>query len=124
MARIRVGFAPTTRHMVGMLPTPKFTDQERTQIAKDRDTGESLYTVTVFVMEDERAEAIKVTVPKSGLPDGLNVGMFVRPVDLFATPWARVFNGQIQDGIAYRASALELLGSPVPVSGGTPDDLA
>lgn len=71
MARIRVGFAQTTRHMVGMLPTPKFTDQERTQIAKDRDTGESLYTVTVFVMEDERAEAIKVTVPKSGLSNGL-----------------------------------------------------
>jgi hypothetical protein len=124
MARIRVGFSQTTRHMVGMLPTPKFTDQERTQIAKDRDTGESLYTVTVFVMEDERAEAIKVTVPKSGLPNGLNVGMFVRPVDLFATPWARVFNGQIQDGIACRAAALELQGSPVPVSGSASEDLA
>lgn len=124
MARIRVGITPTTRHMVGVLPTPKFTDQERTQIAKDRDTGESLYTVALFVMEDERAEALKVTVPKSGLPNGLNVGMFVRPVDLFATPWARIFNGQLQDGIAYRAAALELLGSPVPATATTPEDLA
>lgn len=61
---------------VGMLLTPEFTDQERTQIATDRDTGESLYTVTVFVMEDDRADTIKVTVPKSGLPNGRNVGTF------------------------------------------------
>jgi hypothetical protein len=32
----------------------------------------------------------------------------VRPVELFATPWARIFNGQLSDGVAYRAARLEL----------------
>lgn len=123
-SRIRVGFTSTTRHMVGVLQTPKFTDMEKTQIATDRETGEPLYTVTLFVMEDERAETIKVTVPKSGLPNGLNVGVFVRPLDLFATPWARVFNGQLQDGIAYRASGLELMTPPAPPVVDEPSEIA
>ncbi|MEU4209929.1 hypothetical protein AB0F13_08005 [Streptomyces sp. NPDC026206] len=123
MARIRVGDLPSTRRMIGSLPVPKYTDQEKTTLATDRETGQPLYTVTLFVMEDERAEAMKITVPKDGLPNGLNVGSFVRPVDLFATPWARVFNGQLQDGIAYRAAALELLASAAPVAD-EPGDLA
>ncbi|MFC7966108.1 SCO3933 family regulatory protein [Streptomyces cinereoruber] len=124
MARIRVGFTSTTRHMLGVLPTPKFTDMEKTQLATDRETGEPLYTVTLFVMEDGAAEAIKVTVPKSGLPNGLNVGAFVRPLDLFATPWARVFNGQLQDGIAYRASGLEVVAMPAPQVADEPSEIA
>ncbi|WP_405597769.1 hypothetical protein OG741_14490 [Streptomyces sp. NBC_01410] len=35
--------------------------------------------------------------------------MTVRPVELFATPWARIFNGQLSDGVAYRAARLELV---------------
>ncbi|WP_236241974.1 hypothetical protein [Streptomyces sp. CC228A] len=123
-SRIRVGFTSTTRHMVGMLQTPKFTDMEKTQIATDRETGEPLYTITLFVMEDERAETIKVTVPKSGLPNGLNLGSFVRPLNLFATPWARVFNGQLQDGVAYRASGLELLAVSAPTVVDEPSEIA
>jgi len=112
MARIRVGLLPSTMFMVGTLPVPKIADQETGKIATDRDTGEDLFTLTVFLMEDGRAEQMKITVPKSGLPDGLNLGVPVRPVDLFAFPWARVFNGQLSDGVAYRASALELAGAP------------
>lgn len=122
MARIRVGLLPSTRFMVGTLPVPKYTDQEKTTLATDRESGQPLYTVTLFVMEEERAEAMKITVPKDGLPNGLNVGSFVRPVDLFATPWARVFNGQLQDGIAYRAASLELVAA-APVAA-EPGDLA
>ncbi|MFI0785358.1 hypothetical protein ACH4Q6_07155 [Streptomyces lydicus] len=117
MARIRVGLLDSTRFMVGTLPMPKFADQEKTQIATDRDNGQPLYTVTVFLMEDERAEAMKITVPKGGLPDGLMPGVAVRPVDLFATPWARIFNGQLSDGIAYRAGSLELAAPVVPDAG-------
>lgn len=112
MARIRVGLLPSTMFMVGTLPVPKITDQETGKIAQDRDTGEDLFTLTVFLMEDGRAEQMKITVPKSGLPDGLNLGLPVRPVDLFAIPWARMFNGQLSDGIAYRAASLELAAAP------------
>jgi hypothetical protein len=31
------------------------------------------------------------------------------PVELFATPWARIFNGSLSDGIAYRAGRLDLV---------------
>ncbi|MDT0451958.1 SCO3933 family regulatory protein [Streptomyces hesseae] len=123
MARIRVGLLASTRFMVGTLPVLKFTDQEKTTPATDRESNQPLYTVTLFLMEEERAEAMKITVPKDGLPNGLNVGQLIRPVDLFATPWARVFNGQLQDGIAYRAAALELLAPAAPVAD-EPGDLA
>jgi hypothetical protein len=113
MARIRVGLLESTTFMVGTLPVPKYTDQEKTTFATDRETGVKLYTVTVFLMEDERAEALKITVPENGLPNGLKPGLAVRPVELFATPWARIFNGSLSDGVAYRAAALELL---VPVA--------
>lgn len=114
MARIRVGLLRSTRFMVGALPVPKFTDAEKTQIATDRETGQPLYSVTVFLMEDERAEALKITVAKDGLPDGLMPGVAVQPVDLFATPWARIFNGSLSDGIAYRAASLELVANTLP----------
>lgn len=113
MARIRVGLLESTTFMVGTLPVPKYTDQEKTTFATDRETGVKLYTVTVFLMEEERAEALKITVPENGLPDGLRPGVAVRPVELFATPWARIFNGSLSDGVAYRAAALELT---VPVA--------
>ncbi|WP_434592919.1 hypothetical protein [Streptomyces sp. A5-4] len=109
MARIRVGLLESTSFMVGTLPIPKYADQEKTQFALDRETNQRLFTVTVFLMEEDRAEAMKITVAADGLPDGLKPGLPVRPVELFATPWARIFNGSLSDGIAYRAASLELL---------------
>ncbi|MGW6459000.1 SCO3933 family regulatory protein [Streptomyces sp. NPDC055078] len=109
MARIRVGLLPSASFMVGNLPVPKYTDQEKTQFATDRETGAKLYTVTLFFMEDDRAEALKITVPETGLPNGLKPGMPVMPVELFATPWARIFNGSLSDGVAYRADRLDLM---------------
>ncbi|MGA4900511.1 hypothetical protein ACPCAJ_22290 [Streptomyces griseoincarnatus] len=109
MARIRVGLLPTSSFMVGTLPVPKYADQEKTQFATDRETGAKLYTITLFFMEEGRAEALKITVPETGLPDGLKPGVQVMPVELFATPWARIFNGSLSDGIAYRADRLDLV---------------
>lgn len=113
MTRIRVALLDSTNFMVGTLPVPKWTDQENAIRATDRETGVPLLTVTLFLMEDERAEAMKITVPQNGLPNGLHPGRFVRPVDLFATPWARIFNGNLSDGVAYRCAALELVAAPV-----------
>jgi hypothetical protein len=109
MARIRVGLLPTSSFMVGTLPVPKYADQEKTQFATDRETGAKLYTITLFFMEEDRAEALKITVPETGLPNGLHPGVPVMPVELFATPWARIFNGSLSDGIAYRAGRLDLV---------------
>jgi hypothetical protein len=115
MARIRVGLLPSASFMVGTLPVPKYSDQEKTQFATDRETGAKLYTLTLFFMEEDRAEALKITVPGPGLPDGLKPGMPVMPVELFATPWARIFNGSLSDGIAYRADRVDLL-APAPAA--------
>lgn len=116
MARIRVGLLPTASFMVGTLPVPKYADAEKTQFATDRETGAKLMTITLFFMEEDRADALKITVPETGLPNGLKPGLPVMPVELFATPWARIFNGQLSDGIAYRADRLDLVGGPAPAS--------
>ncbi|MBT2453709.1 hypothetical protein [Streptomyces sp. ISL-86] len=114
MARtyIRVGFERSTKCMTGTPAVPKWADQEKGLRATDRETGQPLFTVTLFLMEDERAEVMKVTVPADGLPNGLHPGRFVRPVNLFASPWARIFNDQLSEGVAYRCTALELADAP------------
>jgi hypothetical protein len=109
MPRIRVALLPSSVCVAGTGPVLKIKDQQTGEVATDRETGESLYTVTVMLMEDGRAEVLKITVPESGLAAGLKPGVMVRPVELFATPWARIFNGQLSDGIAYRATRLELI---------------
>lgn len=116
VARIRVGLLPSASFMVGNLPVPKYADAEKTQFAVDRETGAKLFVVTLFFMEDDRAEAMKITVPETGLPNGLKPGVPVMPVELFATPWARIFNGQLSDGIAYRAERLDLVGGGAPTA--------
>ncbi|MFD9816082.1 hypothetical protein [Streptomyces sp. NPDC059080] len=105
---IRVGLTAATRTMAGTSAVPKYSDKENGIIATDRETGEKLYTVMIFLMEEDRAETLKVTVPANGLPNGLKPGMPVKTVDLVARPWANLFNGQISSGVAYRVSALEL----------------
>lgn len=119
MTRIRVGFLKATNFMTGTPPVPKWTDQENGIRATDRETGSPLFTVTLFLMEDDRAEAMKITVPANGLPNGLHPGKFVRPVELFATPWARIFDGNLSEGVAYRCTALEIVDAPV-----APDEIA
>ncbi|MFF8896074.1 hypothetical protein ACF082_01090 [Streptomyces lydicus] len=103
---IRVGLLPETQLMVGAPPAAKWVDQEKGERAIDRETNSPLYTVMIFLMEGERAEALKVTVPGNGLPDGLKPGMPIKAVNLMANPWANLFNGQVSSGVAYRASEL------------------
>lgn len=112
MAQIPVLVRDTDIYMSGTGATPKVKNPQTGEIATDRDTGETLYTVTVMQMSEGRAEILKITVPQSGLPVGLTAGVMVRPVNLIATPWARIFNGSLSDGVAYRVARLEL--APVP----------
>ncbi|MDH6434808.1 hypothetical protein M2158_003285 [Streptomyces sp. SAI-144] len=106
MTRIRVALLPSAVCIAGTDPALKIKDQQTGEVATDRETG---YTVTVMLMEEGRAEVLKITVPETGLAAGLKPGAMVRPVELFATPWARIFNGQLSDGVAYRAARLELV---------------
>ena len=58
-------------------------------------------------MEEDHADGLKSTVRRQASPNDLKPGLPVMPVELFATPWARIFNGSLSDGIAYRASRLD-----------------
>ncbi|MEU6538952.1 hypothetical protein [Streptomyces sp. NPDC047000] len=78
--------------MVGTRPVPKYADTEKTQFATHRETGTKLCTIAFFFMEEDRAEALKITGPETGLPNGLRPGRPVKPVELFATSWERIFN--------------------------------
>ncbi|WP_233521979.1 hypothetical protein [Streptomyces triticagri] len=75
----------------------------------DRDTNAPLYTIQLMLMEAGRAELLKVTVPETGLPNGLKPGVVVKPLGLVATPWARIFNGNLSQGVAFRTPALTLV---------------
>uniref|UniRef100_A0AAU2V6Q8 Uncharacterized protein n=1 Tax=Streptomyces sp. NBC_00003 TaxID=2903608 RepID=A0AAU2V6Q8_9ACTN len=103
--------------MVGTPAAAKWKDQENGVRAMDRDTEQPMFTLTLFLMEDERAEALKIAIPSGGLPNGLHPGRFVKPVNLFAIPWARIVfdkdgKPNLQEGVAYRCAALELVEAP------------
>jgi hypothetical protein len=87
-------------------PAVKLKDQATGEIATDRATGENLYTVQLAETVDGRAQVIKVTLAESKLPKGLVLGAVVHPENLVASPWARIFNGQLSDGVTYRADGL------------------
>ncbi|MFJ6696779.1 hypothetical protein ACIQM4_11965 [Streptomyces sp. NPDC091272] len=112
MTYIRVGLLPSTTFMVGTVAAAKWKDQENGLRAVDRETGQPMFTLTLFLMEEDRAEAMKISIPSGGLPNGLHPGRFVKPVDLFAIPWARIFNEALQEGVAYRCASLELTEAP------------
>lgn len=62
--------------------------------------------VGVVYIDEGESSLIAVTVPQSGVIDGLVVGAPVALPGLVARPWESVFNGQARHGIAYRAAAV------------------
>ncbi|GAA5002143.1 hypothetical protein [Kitasatospora paranensis] len=87
-------------------PEKKIRDRRTGELATDAATGEVLMTVGVVHIEDGESSLIKVTVPQSGVGEGLALGGPVALVGLVARPWEQVFNGQPRHGIAYRAAAV------------------
>ncbi|MGC0312365.1 hypothetical protein [Kitasatospora acidiphila] len=109
MARITIRPDLTgTAHMVATPPVPKLMDAATGQVATDRESGATLYTVQLLETYSGTAQLIKVTVPEGGVDTSLTTGSIVRPVGLVATPWANLFNGQVQHGVAYRAESLAI----------------
>ena len=82
-------------------PQPKVRDRQTGEIAKDTVTGEALMTVGVVYIDEGESSLIHVTVPKSGVAEGLALGAPVSLPGLVARPWESVFNGQQRHGIAY-----------------------
>ncbi|MER7478993.1 hypothetical protein ACFZAD_38065 [Streptomyces iakyrus] len=87
-------------------PEPKVRDRQTGEIAKDAVSGEALMTMGVVYLEDGESSLIKVTVPESGVAEGLTLGAPVSLPGLVARPWESVFNGQQRHGIAFRAAAV------------------
>ncbi|GGV73493.1 hypothetical protein GCM10010277_87240 [Streptomyces longisporoflavus] len=87
-------------------PEPKVRDRQTGEIAKDVNSGEALMTIGVVYIEEGESSLIKVTIPESGVSDGLVLGAPVSLPGLVARPWESVFNGQQRHGIAYRCAAV------------------
>ncbi|MFD9595575.1 hypothetical protein ACFWA9_22910 [Kitasatospora sp. NPDC059973] len=100
-------------------PAPKLVNKQTGEIAMDRETGARLLTVGLTIADegDEGdANLYTVTVPETGVSDGLTVGMPVAVTGLKARDWENEFNGQKRHGISFRAAAITSL-VPAPANG-------
>jgi hypothetical protein len=98
--------ASTATILLTEAPAPKVRDRQTGEIAKDAVSGEALMTIGVVYIDEGESSLIQVTIPESGVTDGLAVGAPVSLPGLVARPWQSVFNGQQRHGIAYRATAV------------------
>ncbi|MEU8605876.1 SCO3933 family regulatory protein [Streptomyces parvulus] len=105
MRVIRVD-ASTATILLTEAPAPKVRDRQTGEIAKDAVTGEALMTVGVVYIDEGESSLFQVTVPETGVSEGLTVGAPVSLPGLVARPWESVFNGKERHGIAYRATAI------------------
>ncbi|MEV5804035.1 SCO3933 family regulatory protein [Streptomyces parvulus] len=105
MRVIRVD-ASTATILLTEAPAPKVRDRQTGEIAKDALTGEALVTVGVVYIDEGESSLFQVTVPETGVSEGLTVGAPVSLPGLVARPWESVFNGKERHGIAYRATAI------------------
>jgi hypothetical protein len=103
-------------------PETKIKDRQTGEIATDATTGEPLMTIGVVYIEDGESSLVKVTIPQSGVSEGLALGAPVALPGLIARPWESMFNGQQRHGIAFRAAAVtpapSLLSAVAPPTSG------
>ncbi|MFE3413307.1 MULTISPECIES: hypothetical protein [Streptomyces] len=91
---------------VATAPEPKVINKETGQIAVDKVTKATLYTVGLLVSDEGEGNLYQVAVPETGLPEGLVPGSPVKVVGLKARDWENEFNGQKRHGISFRAVAI------------------
>ncbi|MFH8978295.1 hypothetical protein [Streptomyces sp. NPDC017890] len=116
MRVIRVD-ASTATILLTEAPAPKVRDRQTGEIAKDALTGEALMTVGVVYIDEGESSLFQVTVPETGVSEGLTVGAPVSLPGLVARPWESVFNGKERHGIAYRATAIAQGAFPMTQAG-------
>lgn len=90
-------------------PAPKLVNKQTGEIAVDRETGARMYTVGLTIADDGEANLYTVSVPETGISEGLAVGMPVAVTGLKARDWENEFNGQKRHGISFRAMAITSL---------------
>ncbi|MBO8187905.1 SCO3933 family regulatory protein [Streptomyces spirodelae] len=105
MRTIRIDTSTATV-LLTEIPEPKVRDRQTGEVAKDATSGETLMKVGVVYIDEGESSLIHVTVPESGISEGLTLGAPVSLPGLVARPWDSVFNGQQRHGIAYRAAAV------------------
>ncbi|MFZ3558194.1 hypothetical protein [Streptomyces sp. BH055] len=91
---------------VATAPEPKLINKKTGERAVDRETDAPLSTVGLLVSDEGDGNLYQVTVPETGLPEGLAPGMPVKVIGLKARDWENTFNGEKRHGIAFRAAAL------------------
>ncbi|MDH6585912.1 hypothetical protein M2161_005018 [Streptomyces sp. SAI-133] len=91
---------------VATAPAPKVVNKQTGERAVDRETGAGLSTVGLLISDEGEGNLYQVTVPETGLPEGLVPGALVRVVGLRARDWENEFNGQKRHGISFRAVAI------------------
>ena len=92
---------------VATAPEPKLVNKKTGERAMDRDNpAVALSTVGLLVSDEGEGNLYQVTVPETGLPEGLQPGMPVKVVGLRARDWENEFNGQKRHGISFRAVAI------------------
>ncbi|MFH9226540.1 SCO3933 family regulatory protein [Streptomyces lydicus] len=96
---------------VAVEPKRKIINKQTDEIAVDRETGAKMMTVGLTVADEGEANLYTVSVPETGIPEGLTLGMPVKVIGLKARDWENTFNGEKRHGISFRAVALVAPGS-------------
>ncbi|MFH9247076.1 hypothetical protein OHA45_16570 [Streptomyces lydicus] len=91
---------------VAVEPKHKIINKQTDEIAVDRETGAKMMTVGLTVADEGEANLYTVSVPETGIPEGLTLGMPVKVIGLKARDWENTFNGEKRHGISFRAVAL------------------
>lgn len=90
---------------------PKIDDKNHTQ-KMDRETGLPLWTAPIYgrgrTAGKKWSAVFNVTVVSATKPDG-EEGDQVVPQDLEALPWVSEQNGRTRNGVAFKASGLEVI---------------
>ena len=102
--------------MVAQPPQKKVVNRQTGQVAVDRDSGETMWTVDVLFVMNGNAEVVTVAVPEPGISGELAMGTPVALTGLVARPWENEFNGQKRWGISFRAVAVTSLAAAGSVS--------
>ncbi|SED00792.1 hypothetical protein SAMN05216532_3103 [Streptomyces sp. 2231.1] len=91
---------------VATAPVPKLVNKQTGERAVDRETNAGLSTVGLLISDEGEGNLYQVTVPETGLPEGLAPGVPVKVIGLKARDWENEFNGQKRHGISFRAVAI------------------
>ena len=90
-------------------PQVKLVNRRTGEVATDSETGARLMTVGLLISDEGQGNLYQVTVPETGIPEGLVPGTPVAVTGLRAREWENEFNGQKRHGLSFRAVAVTAL---------------